>query len=307
MAERKMVNNMGSIVLELQNEIVSSNCDVVNILRKAHLIASKLKLADFDQWIQHELNGYPDRESCPEYRKVCGSLKAFNPYHGWISTLMQDNELEKVICERKLTDSISEVISLCQSSENVLISEFSGEQFAFFNKMFNSPLPMKYALHIPTTAVKDIEEKVKNTILEWTLKLESEGIVGENMVFSETEKESAVNMPQTVNNYYGNTSVINSPSDNVQIVSGSENTVTFSYDKVKDVVDAVEKSISESDLSKEDMETATELLADIKLKIEEEKKPDILKSALIGLKDFLINTGANVAAGLIQAKMNGLF
>ncbi|MCT7685046.1 MAG: ABC transporter substrate-binding protein [Lactobacillus iners] len=307
MAERKMVNNMGSIVLELQNEIVSSNCDVVNILRKAHLIASKLKLADFDQWIQHELNGYPDRESCPEYRKVCGSLKAFNPYHGWISTLMQDNELEKMICERKLTDSISEVISLCQSSENVLISEFSGEQFAFFNKMFNSPLPMKYALHIPTTAVKDIEEKVKNTILEWTLKLESEGIVGENMVFSETEKESAVNMPQTVNNYYGNTSVINSPSDNVQIVSGSENTVTFSYDKVKDVVDAVEKSISESDLSKEDMETATELLADIKLKIEEEKKPDILKSALIGLKDFLINTGANVAAGLIQAKMNGLF
>ena len=307
MAERKMVNNMGSIVLELQNEIVSSNCDVVNILRKAHLIASKLKLADFDQWIQHELNGYPDQESCPEYRKVCGSLKAFNHYHGWISTLMQDNELEKMICERKLTNSISEVISLCQSSENVLISEFSGEQFAFFNKMFNSPLSMKYALHIPTTAVKDIEEKVKNTILEWTLKLESEGIVGENMVFSETEKESAVNMPQTVNNYYGNTSVINSPSDNVQIVSGSENTVTFSYDKVKDVVDAVEKSISESDLSKEDIETATELLADIKLKIEEEKKPNILKSALVGLKDFLINTGANVAAGLIQAKIKGLF
>lgn len=50
-----MVNTMGGIVLELQNEIVSSNCDVVNILRKAHLIASKLKLADFDQWIQHEL------------------------------------------------------------------------------------------------------------------------------------------------------------------------------------------------------------------------------------------------------------
>ena len=49
MAERKMVNNMGSIVLELQNEIVSSNCDVVNILRKAHLVASKLKLNDFDQ------------------------------------------------------------------------------------------------------------------------------------------------------------------------------------------------------------------------------------------------------------------
>ena len=44
-----MVSSIGSIVLKLQNEIVSSNCDVVNVLRRAHLIASKLKLTDFDK------------------------------------------------------------------------------------------------------------------------------------------------------------------------------------------------------------------------------------------------------------------
>ena len=298
---------MGSIVLELQKEIISSNCDVVNVLRKAHLIASKLKLTDFDQWIQYELNGYPDQESCPEYRKICGSLKAFNPYNGWIPTLIHDNNVEKLFCERKIENSISEIISLCESQENGLILEFSGEGLTLLNKMFNSPLPMNYSLHISTAAVRDIEEKVKNTILEWTLKLESEGIVGENMVFSEKEKDCAANIPQTVNNYYGNTSIINAPSDNVQIVSGSENTVSFSYDKVRDIVDAVEKSINESNLSKDDMETADELLADIKSKIEEEKKPHVLKSAFVGLKDFLISTGANVTAGLIQAKMQGLF
>ena len=298
---------MGSIVLELQNEIVSSNCDVVNVLRRAHLIASKLKLTDFDKWIQYELNGYPDPESCTEYRKVRCILKAFNPYRGWIPTLIQDNKVEKMICERKLANSISEIISLCESSKNVLTLEFSGEQLALLDKMFDSPLPMRYALHVTTTAVKDIEEKVKNTILEWTLKLEAEEIVGENMTFSKKEKDRAINIPQTVNNYYGNTSVINSSSDNVQIVSGSENTVSFSYSKVKDIITEVEKSISESDLSKDDMETAAELLDDIKSKIKEEKKPHILKYALVGLKDFLINTGANVAAGLIQAKMQGLF
>lgn len=307
MQRGRMVNNMGSIVLELQNEIVSSNCDVVNVLRRAHLIASKLKLTDFDRWIQYELNGYPDPESCPEYRKVRGILKAFNPYHGWIPIVVQDNKAEKMICEKKLVNSISEIISFCKSSKNVLILEFSGEQLALLDKMIDSLLPMRCALHVPTTAVKDIEEKVKNTILEWTLKLEAEGIVGENMTFSEKEKNCAINIPQTVNNYYGNTSVINSPSDNVQIVSGSENTVSFSYDKVKDIIAEVEKSISESDLSKDDMETAAELLDDIKSKIEEEKKPHILKSALVGLQDFLINTGANVAAGLIQAIMQGLF
>lgn len=305
--KKKDGEGMGSIVLELQNEIVSSNCDVVNVLRRAHLIAKKLKLTDIDQWIQYELNGYPDQDSCPEYRKIYGSLKAYNVYNGWISTLIQDKELEKKICEMKLINSITEIISLCKSSEKDLMIVFAGEKIALLNELFDSPLPMNYALFISKTAVKDIEEKVKNTILEWTLKLESEGIVGENMIFSEKEKDYAVNIPQTVNNYYGNTSVINSPSDNVQIVSGSENTVSFSYGNVKEVIDAVEKMINETNLSKEDIETATELLTDIKLKIEEKKNPCTIKYALVGLEKFLVNIGSTVAVGLIQAKLNSLF
>lgn len=298
---------MASIVLDLQKEILSPNCDIVNVLRKAHLIAVKLKLSDFDQWIQYELNGYPDKESCPEYRKVRGTLKYLNQFYGWSPIIIQNNEIEKIICERKMSNSISEIVSLSDSSENDLIAELSGEESAFLDKNCNMLIPQRYALHISSTAVKDIEEKVKNTILEWTLKLEEEGIIGENTMFTEKEKDCATNIPQTVNNYYGPTSVINSTSGNAQIVSGNGNTVSFSYDKVKDVVDEVAKSISASNLSKDDMETITELLSDIKLKIEEEKRPAILKAALIGLKDFLIDVGASVTAGIIQAKIQGLF
>lgn len=39
---------MEGIVLELQKEVLSPNCDIVNVLRKAHLIAVKFKLSDFD-------------------------------------------------------------------------------------------------------------------------------------------------------------------------------------------------------------------------------------------------------------------
>ena len=74
---------MAGIVLELQKELLSSNCDIVSVLRKAHLIAVKLKLSDFDQWIQYELNGYTDQSECPEYRKLQGILKYYNQYHGW--------------------------------------------------------------------------------------------------------------------------------------------------------------------------------------------------------------------------------
>ncbi len=298
---------MASIVLELQEEVLSPNCDIVTVLRKAHLIAVKLKLSDFDQWIQYELNGYPDKESCPEYRKVRGTLKYFNQYYGWYPIIIPNNEIEKLICERKMSNSISEIVSLSDSPENNLIAELSGGESAFLDKHCNMLIPQRYALHISSTAVKDIEEKVKNAILEWTLKLEEEGIVGENMMFTEKEKDCATNIPQTVNNYYGPTSVINSSSGNAQIVSGNGNTVSFTYDKVKDIVDEVEKSINASNLSKYDTETVIELLSDIKSKIKEEKSPAILKAALIGLKDFLINVGASVAAGIIQAKIQGLF
>ncbi len=46
----------------------------------------------------------------------------------------------------------------------------------------------------------DIIEKVKNTVLEWTLKLEEEGVLGEGMRFSDKEKQNAKALPQTVNN-----------------------------------------------------------------------------------------------------------
>ena len=64
---------------------------------KAHLIASKLKLHDFDTWVQSELNGYSygDKDKIPNYRKVKGTLKAFNPYRGWISAQCSDDKTEK--------------------------------------------------------------------------------------------------------------------------------------------------------------------------------------------------------------------
>lgn len=75
---------MSSLVLDLQHEVLKPDCNILNALRKARLIAAKLKLRESDAWIQLELNGYSyqDSGSIPQYRNVKGILKAFNPYHG---------------------------------------------------------------------------------------------------------------------------------------------------------------------------------------------------------------------------------
>ena len=297
---------MSSIVLDLQNEVTKPDCDIVSVLRKAHLIAAKLGLTDFDKWILCELNGYQSGDTIPDYRKIRGLLKAFNPYRGWIPAMIPDRKTEDDICIRNISNSISEIIALCEQN-NDIVTEFSGKGNTILNNAFGSDYQMRYAIHLPCSSVKDIIEKVKTTVLEWTIKLESEGILGEGMRFDSTEKETAKTIPQTINNYYGSTSVFNSSVEGLVIAIGDTNTVEFTYEKVGNAVSEIESAIEEDSISDDDKETAIEMLAEIKEKIDNKKKPNIIKSALVGLKDFLIGVGASAAVAVVQAKMQGLF
>ncbi len=296
---------MNSIVLDLQNEVTKPDCDFLSILRKAHLIAVKLNLSEFDKWISCELNGYKAGDAVPDYRVVRGVLKGLNQYHGWIPAIIPDRKIEDSICNKRITQSLSEIITLCNQSGNALLVEFTGEHIDMLDRLFDPPLPSKYAVHLSSPAVRDIIEKVKNAVLEWTIKLEAEGILGEEKQFSSAEKESAMSIPQTINYYYGN--VINAPSENSVIVSGNDNHLEFTYEMASEVASEIEKGLKNEELTPEDQATAMEMLEEIQEKISQRKKPNIIKAALVGLKDFLIGVGASATVALIQAKFQGMF
>ena len=231
---------------------------------------------------------------------------AFNPYNGWIPAQCPDDELEKMICEQKLWQPIGELQELyCQSSNNRFILQFPAGQMEAISSLFNTPVPMQFSLHISAHLLKAIIEQVKNCVLEWTITLEEKGILGENMTFNKKESASAKDIPQQIHNYYGN--VIQGNVSSSQIVSGDANTVTFNATAVSDAVREIRESLSKEDISSDDMESATEILDDISAKLDQNKKPGIIKSALVGLKDFVLAAGANVTAALITAKLQGLF
>ena len=298
---------MGSIVLDLQQEVISQDCDIVNALRKAHLIAVKLGLEKFDKWICNELNGYKSGKECPKYRNIRCELRAYNPYYGLIPTTISNAELEKTINMKVLVQPISEIIALINNKENGLVINCNGVETKLFNEIFKMPIDLPFAYNVPTSSVIDIVEQVKNTLLEWTLRLEKEGIVGENMAFNEKEKEQAKSIPQTINNYYGNTNVVNGSAEHSQIISGDNNNITITTDALRAELDTIEKAIHKEDkLSSENIETALELLSDIRNKIDSDKKPSIIKSGLVGLKDFLINAGGVLAASLLATLITRL-
>lgn len=63
-----------------------------------------------------------------------------------------------------------------------------------------------YTLQFSKNAIVNIVEQVKNKILDWALLLEENGILGEELHFTESEKERVNSIPQIINyvsNFYG--------------------------------------------------------------------------------------------------------
>lgn len=82
---------MNSIVLELQRDALNPSISVLILLRKAYVVARKLNIRQFQEWIELELNGYKGHP-IPEYRVVRGQLRAWNPYHGWHQIVTDDQD-----------------------------------------------------------------------------------------------------------------------------------------------------------------------------------------------------------------------
>ncbi len=217
---------MSSLVLDLQQEVLKPDCDVLNALRKAHLIAAKLNLKEFDLWIMSELNGYDGNQlSLPKYRAIKGALKARNPYNGWIPVQCPDNRTEEILCSRKLPMPISEIIELSNRSSGAFQLQLPAEATNWIMESSDMPISMQIVLSVSTHYLKSIIEQVKNCLLEWTIKLETAGILGEGMQFSQEEQNMAKEVPQQINNYYG--TVVNGDISQSQVVSGDHNTITL--------------------------------------------------------------------------------
>ncbi|WP_196595836.1 hypothetical protein [Pectinatus frisingensis] len=66
-------------------------------MRKALIVAKKLNLNDFENWIRNEMDGYPAKSVIPNYREVYGVCKYFNPYHGWQDVIFHIEPLILII------------------------------------------------------------------------------------------------------------------------------------------------------------------------------------------------------------------
>ncbi|MDF9390454.1 hypothetical protein EXZ60_16730 [Vibrio sp. 1151_11] len=180
---------MNSAVIDLQRNALNHKYPLSNLLREAYVIATKLNVVEFKSWVHCELNGYKGDIEIPEYRKSRGELKGYNSYRGWVKAMLPNQEWEDLITLTHTSQSISEISMLTASGENYVVQNFGAEHLASLQQLFNNGTDMK--LFIPMTSMHNILESVRNTIIDWSLRLESEGILGEGLQFTTKEKELA--------------------------------------------------------------------------------------------------------------------
>ncbi|BDS06815.1 hypothetical protein NT6N_18550 [Oceaniferula spumae] len=193
---------MKSIVLELQHAAMERSSAVDDLLRKCVVIATKLGLGDSVAWARAELNGYTAAENIPDYRIVPGEVKSFNPYNGvWLPFIWTDGPPEG-LRERDVRQSVAEIQDLLdEESDGTLIMNLP-EKMAY-HLMTSSNSPRLPVFIIGRSSFVKILDAVRNSILDWSLKLENDGILGEGMSFSQEEKQIAMGHTYNIENFSG--------------------------------------------------------------------------------------------------------
>jgi len=188
---------MSSLVQEIQHDALDPKIGVSDLLRKALVISTKLKISEDTAWIKAELSGYAGDAELPDYRDLRGLPQVHNPYHGYLPFNMPA-EMEKEFCKLPMGFSVAEVEALLRGAENELRFSFPPRVTAYFLK--HMEVQMQPSLFISKSVFHGVLDTVRNRVLQWALNLESAGVVGDGLSFSPTEVSAAKHVTNITNN-----------------------------------------------------------------------------------------------------------
>jgi len=293
---------MSSLVEELQRDVLNQNVTVVELLQKCLVVAMKLGIQEFASWARLEIDGYKDKE-LPEYRVVHGQPQVFNPYRGYQPLFFPDSKLTERFSKMHFNQPIGQIEHELKSAEKTGSDGFYVSYSPSVEKKLMDAIDFRLQpfLNISASEFRKILDSVRKIVLEWTLRLEADGIIGEGMSFSKEEKEKAQSITYNIKNYIEG--VVQSQIQ-IESVAGNQNLVVSQFDvsKLKEVIQALRASAGEIDLEEN---AKAELAAEIQTLESQAASPkpktSIIRESLLSVKSILEGAaGSLVASGLLS-------
>jgi hypothetical protein len=287
---------MPAIVHELTNMASDPSIATADLLRRALVVARRLDVPDLIAWINSELNGYREGE-VPEYRRVQGQLVAENPYRGPIP-FIPPPEMVELLSDFFIRQSIPELIKLAESTTGIY-SHFPPEVEQILMSMVReaSGVAMRPALRFSVVQVQGVIEVVRSRILDWALDLESKGVLGEGMTFTQKEKEAVQEQHYHFGNVSGSQIQIGSHGSTQSQTNSSSNDL----EALRGLIGAFETALARSGVTGEAVEEMLAELATLKAQAASPKpKWEVIKATARSLKTIAEGALGNVLGELAK-------
>lgn len=290
-----------SIIQELQHDASGSVILTSELLRKALIVATKLRLEEFKTWVEYELRGYPVGVEIPDYRSVRGQLVAINPINRVIPIYIASPDQADLMEKFPFHESVAKIADLSASGANDANARISRELPSGAQNIVHGLVPETRGclIYFTTSSIQlnEVIEIVRNTILYWSLKLEEDGIIGENLSFSQQEKEIAHSHNYNIGTFIGEMNNSQIQQDTVNSNQTQNNTGT-SIEEVGQLMRELSDWLPSSSLDEETREEIQADLESVQAQTESPKpKAKIISFALTSIHSALEKAAATAIAG----------
>jgi hypothetical protein len=284
---------MATLLEQLQRDCIDPKVPVSMLLLQVKLAANKLGIAQAEEWVDKEINGYKD--NVPSYRIVRGSPMA--------STSSRPVRLQNAenISIRHVPNSIASLESLIASGPGPHRMEFPDKVAQALRKANRNKAD--YFVAISSSALAHIIQSVRAMIVDWTTELEKVGITGSEFSFTEGDKRKAQSPSVNINigsieHFAGNLGQGN--------VSGSIATSAIDVEAIRELLSELRQHAPA--LAQAQINTTPAAAIEAELK---KSKPDhsILRGLLTDLRNAVSGAAGNlIASGIlfnVQAILGG--
>lgn len=281
-----------SLVNELLSKALDENCSVPNLVNHAFVVAKKLKVYGFVNWLRLEMNGYEYEYEMPTVRRCIVEVRTLTR-NRWIPIVFEQEEDAKNLSEVFMNLPISTLVSWVDEGKSEIELPFSPE--------YQKDLMVQLDIHQPISRfmsvhqVKFMIDAVKTRIIDWALQLEEEGIVGEGMTFSKAEQEKA--------SHIININTINGPMIGSQIQQGtkeSKQEQNIDYKFIQETLEELKRELPHMGLPSEEQSTVATMIQSVSPLIQAQNP------SMKGVIRELFSSIRNIAEGVTASQTHSM-
>lgn len=226
----------------------SEQCNLVNALIKAQILAYQIGQASLGDWVGWELSGYPDGAEVPPYRMLRLQPRAYviSGFDRHPDYQLPTFHLDDIVRERVLNSRVAKGVSAIEAWDGVnAVANYPVEYAAFFQDALQEGVIIERIWGKPETgAYAQILVEIRLRLLRYVLEIQGTLPQGDETTESESDSMKDKRDAAFQNVVFGN---------NTTIQFGNGNTATVTNNVTQGDVSSLVEHLRKSGVSEDDL------------------------------------------------------